>query len=108
MKVLVNEQQYGQLELSFAQSLVLTIAQTLQENGVDSSLLPQLTEAISSNVGALIDGCYPLSFQGKPLYPVLTYSQQEVGLEQEFMVVSSGATSDLHTKCVGRIQNEAP
>ena len=108
MKVLVNEQQYGQLELSFAQSLVRTIAQTLQESGIDSDLLPQLTEAVSFNVGALIDGCYPLSFEGKPLYPVLTYSLQEVGLEQELIVVSSGATSDLHTKCVGRVQSEAP
>ena len=108
MKVLVNEQKYGQLQLSFAQSLVRTIEQTLQENGVDSTLLPQLTEAVSFNVGALIDGCYPLSFEGKPLYPVLTYSLQEVGLEQELIVVSSGATSDLHTKCVGRVQSEAP
>lgn len=106
MNVVIHEAGYGRIELNFAEHLVTVVQDTLRAQGIALPQLAPLAEAVAFSVACLVDGCYELMLDGRPLYPVLTYAQQEVGVPGPLTVPSSGATSDLHSKAVCRAAGE--
>jgi hypothetical protein len=92
MEVQVNWEEFDELQRYLAGEIVATVHNALKDLKLPRSQLTDVINNIAFNVCCAIDGSTIMEHKGRPLIPVLTFSESS-----DFnRVISNGSTSFMH------------
>jgi hypothetical protein len=97
MRVTEDEAQFDRQQLQLAREIARVVRQELLRGGVAAKRADKLTESLTFQLTALLDGDHGLELDGRPLVPVVTFATNEERTE----LLGNAGGSWMHEYAIG-------